>query len=89
MAKKEETPLGAPEDVTQLQIQERFIREVQGRKINEINEQNTLLLALANQQNEEIRTLREALDAATAELANRQQRRAATRPAPKKGKAKK
>lgn len=82
-----ETKLAEPSDVENLQIESRFITQVQERKITELNTQNTLLLALANQQNEEIGQLREAIDELSKQLENRQQRRA--KPAAKKGKAKK
>lgn len=71
-----EPKLDQPEDVTHLQIDEKYVRDVQARKINELNEQNTLLLALANQQNDQLKAQQEVIDELSQSLENRQQRRA-------------
>lgn len=82
MAKTKEK-LERPEDVGEIQIESRHIQSVLEKKLTECDRQNTLLLALVNQQQEEIVTLRASVDEAAQSLQNREQRRAATK---KKGK---
>lgn len=76
---KESTALQEPGDVQNLQIEARFINDVLQAKLRECDQQNTLLLALANQQQEQINTLQNAVDELARSQQNREQRRASVK----------